>query len=175
MLVSNAAYLPELVSIKDASIDDVMEGFVVNVRGNLILAQAFLANASASPTLLHISAGGAHAPPVHPGLGGYVSSKLAAAKLMEYLAFENPHLKVVTIHPGSLDTAMNKKSVEGGFALPFDEPGLSTGFVMWAASPEAAFLRGRFVWANWDVDELIAKKDEIVNGVQLTLGLYGWL
>lgn len=25
---------------------------------------------------------------------------------------------------------------------------------MWAASPEAAFLHGRFVWANWDIDEL---------------------
>lgn len=25
---------------------------------------------------------------------------------------------------------------------------------MWAASDEAKFLHGRFVWANWDVDEL---------------------
>lgn len=25
---------------------------------------------------------------------------------------------------------------------------------MWAASPEATFLHGRFVWANWDVEEL---------------------
>lgn len=27
-------------------------------------------------------------------------------------------------------------------------------FAVWAASNEAAFLHGRFVWANWDVDEL---------------------
>ena len=25
---------------------------------------------------------------------------------------------------------------------------------MWAASKEAAFLNGRFVWAAWDVEEL---------------------
>lgn len=25
---------------------------------------------------------------------------------------------------------------------------------MWATSPEASFLHGRFLWANWDVDEL---------------------
>lgn len=27
-------------------------------------------------------------------------------------------------------------------------------FSVWAATPEARFLHGRFVWANWDVDEL---------------------
>ena len=27
-------------------------------------------------------------------------------------------------------------------------------FAVWAASDEAAFLHGRFVWASWDVDEL---------------------
>jgi hypothetical protein len=29
-------------------------------------------------------------------------------------------------------------------------------FAVWAASPEAEFLHGRFVWAGWDVDELRA-------------------
>lgn len=24
---------------------------------------------------------------------------------------------------------------------------------MWASTPEAAFLHGRFVWAAWDIDE----------------------
>ena len=27
-------------------------------------------------------------------------------------------------------------------------------FAVWAASPEADFLHGRFVWAGWDVNEL---------------------
>ncbi len=27
-------------------------------------------------------------------------------------------------------------------------------FAVWAASPEAKFLHGRFVWAAWDVDQL---------------------
>ena len=25
---------------------------------------------------------------------------------------------------------------------------------MWAASPEARFLHGRFVWSTWDVEDL---------------------
>ena len=35
-------------------------------------------------------------------------------------------------------------------------------FFVWAATEEAAFLEGRFVWAEWDIDELKAKKDEIL-------------
>lgn len=31
---------------------------------------------------------------------------------------------------------------------------LSGNFAVWAASPEATFLHGRFVWANWDVLEM---------------------
>jgi hypothetical protein len=38
--------------------------------------------------------------------------------------------------------------------IPENLPG---NFAVWAASPEATFLHGRFVWANWDVLEL--KKD----------------
>jgi hypothetical protein len=32
-------------------------------------------------------------------------------------------------------------------------------FCAWLASPEADFLHGRFVWAHWEVDELIAIKE----------------
>jgi NAD(P)-dependent dehydrogenase (short-subunit alcohol dehydrogenase family) len=46
--------------------------------------------------------------------------------------------------------------------LPVTDIKLSSEFVVWASSKEAAFLTGRFVWVNWDVDELIAKKNEIV-------------
>jgi hypothetical protein len=46
--------------------------------------------------------------------------------------------------------------------------------VVWLASPEAEFLRGRYVWANWDIEELKAKKDVILNENLLMMGLRGW-
>lgn len=52
---------------------------------------------------------------------------------------------------------------------------LSGDFVVWSLSPSAQFLNGRFVHANWDVDELKAKKDEILaNPETYTIGLIGW-
>lgn len=51
---------------------------------------------------------------------------------------------------------------------------LPGGFSVWLASPEARFLNGKFVWANWDVDELKARAKEIESGSLLSIGLVGW-
>ncbi len=42
------------------------------------------------------------------------------------------------------------------------------------SSSEAAFLKGRSVWANWDVDELKSQAQAIQSGQQMTSGIYGW-
>lgn len=51
---------------------------------------------------------------------------------------------------------------------------LSGDFAVWLASEEASFLNGRYVWANWDVDELKAKASEIQSGQLLTASIQGW-
>ncbi len=45
---------------------------------------------------------------------------------------------------------------------------------MWLASDEAAFLKNKFVFANWDIDELKQRKDEINGSRELTIGLHGF-
>ena len=46
-------------------------------------------------------------------------------------------------------------------SLPFDDGSLYGNFYVWASTKKAAFLHGRFVWVNWDVDELIAMKAKL--------------
>jgi hypothetical protein len=42
-------------------------------------------------------------------------------------------------------------------------------------TPDSHFLNGRFVHANWDVDELKAKKDKILKNPKIyTIGLISW-
>lgn len=63
----------------------------------------------------------------------------------------------------SMDQVANKSPV----SLPSD-------FMVWLASPEAKFLNGRYVWANWDVEEILEKKEEIESSpTLLTLTLKG--
>lgn len=49
---------------------------------------------------------------------------------------------------------------------------LSANFILWATTPEADFLKGRFAWVNWDIDELKARKSEILEKdlLKYTLG-----
>lgn len=50
---------------------------------------------------------------------------------------------------------------------------LPAHFHLWLASPEAEFLKGKFVWINWDVEELKAHADEIKDSLLLKVLLHG--
>lgn len=54
---------------------------------------------------------------------------------------------------------------------PVELPG---DFVVWVASPEAKFLKGKFVWCNWDVEEMKVRAKEIESSTLLTIGLDGF-
>lgn len=42
-------------------------------------------------------------------------------------------------------------------SMPWDDVQLPGQFAVWLASKEATLLKGRFVWANWDVQELLER------------------
>ncbi|KAF8867044.1 NAD(P)-binding protein [Acephala macrosclerotiorum] len=178
ILVQNAAYLPTPEPISTFSISEYFSGMEINLKGNLILTQAFLANRTANKeaVLIHVTSAGVHMPGMPVSISAYIASKIAGAKMMEYLAVElkEKGVKVVSVHPGVHDTVQGKRAGEAGLVMPFDDAKLPGDFMVWAASPEADFLHGKLVWANWDVDELKARKKEITAGPALTLGLVGW-
>jgi NAD(P)-dependent dehydrogenase (short-subunit alcohol dehydrogenase family) len=66
-----------------------MKSFDVNVRGDLILGQNFLAHVARNLALILVSTAGAHTPTLHPGMGSYIISKLAATRMVEYFALGN--------------------------------------------------------------------------------------
>lgn len=50
---------------------------------------------------------------------------------------------------------------------------LPADFFVWLASTEAAFLSGKYVFVNWDVEELKAKEHEIKDKKLLEMWLQG--
>jgi hypothetical protein len=42
-----------------------------------------------------------------------------------------------------------------------DDPGICGGFCAWLTSERRDWLSGRYIMANWDVEELVAMKDDI--------------
>lgn len=51
---------------------------------------------------------------------------------------------------------------------------LPANFLVWLSQPKAKFLHGKLVWANWDVEELEARAEEIKSSQILTIGCEGW-
>ena len=46
--------------------------------------------------------------------------------------------------------------------------------MLWLTSAEADFLRGKLVWANWDVEELKAAESKIRESSHMTINVGGW-
>ena len=66
---------------------------------------------------------------------------------------------------------MNRKT---GYALnEFDTPELPGHFAVWLCSDEAKFLRGKFLWTNWDAEEIIERRPEIEGTLLLTATCMG--
>lgn len=125
ILVHAAGILAPVVPLLEADPATFLDGYKTTVVGTLAVAQAVvLANKSSASrdadkeiTFLHLTTAGILFPPF-PGMGAYVSSKMAAIKLMQAFAAENPHVRLHHVHPGFLDTAMSAQ-LSKSIQLPY--------------------------------------------------------
>ncbi|WYZ42742.1 hypothetical protein EsH8_VI_000441 [Colletotrichum jinshuiense] len=177
ILVANAGYMADLKTIPDSDPEDWWRAFEITVRGNFNLLRAFQPLAAPDASVIHISTAAIHLPYMF-GFSAYRASKSAATKMFEYFHDENPGLFVLQVHPGLIGgTAMSVKfatTVEE-LGLVYDDIALPGDFVVWALSEEGKFLNGRFVHANWDVEELKGLRGELEKDQsRFTIGLQGW-
>jgi NAD(P)-dependent dehydrogenase (short-subunit alcohol dehydrogenase family) len=122
VLVANAGFLPSNGSIFDSDPEDWYNGFEINVKGTFNLLRAFLPHATKGAVVLNTSSAVIQMPFV-PGMSSYTASKLAAAKVYEYLHYEYPELFVLSVHPGTVKTSMSDKALgeKAGPGIPYDD------------------------------------------------------
>lgn len=124
ILVHCAGVLAPVVPLLEADPATFLDGYKTTVVGTLVTAQAVvLANKTVSATadkpvtFINLTTAGILFPPF-PGMGAYVSSKMAAVKFLQSLAAENPQVRLHNVHPGLLRTAMSAKLAET-ITLPY--------------------------------------------------------
>ncbi|KAF2759900.1 NAD(P)-binding protein [Pseudovirgaria hyperparasitica] len=173
VVVSGAAIIGPQDPVAKADSEKFLYTVQQNMAGAIHTAQAFIRHASKGAVAIDINSSAAH----HnfgDGFSCYNVAKLAVFRLWDSLAVGNPEISVFHIQPGVVNTDMNKEAGGVDMIGYEDHVSLPASFNVWLASPEAQFLKGKFLWVNWDVDELKARSKELENSTLLTMGLVGY-
>lgn len=167
VLVLNSAITTAAASMFDIGVEAVWKVFEANVKGPLHFAELFYKQSSSHHTtgpkyLVNVSSAVIH-------MQGYLlvdmrptysltknSGTLAIQILADSIAAED--MQVLSFHPGAVYGAVWEEEGVPEDAFPFDDANLPGSFAVWAATPAARFLHGRFVWSAWDVEELASKE-----------------
>lgn len=115
ILASNAGVLPTEAPVYGYDQAELRQSFETNFMGAFNTLQAFVPRAAPGAKLFSTGSVISHWAPRSdvPGMFSYASTKLAMLKMMDYFAFENPHIHIVTIHPGIIATEINPKITVG--------------------------------------------------------------
>ncbi|KAJ4986547.1 hypothetical protein SVAN01_07983 [Stagonosporopsis vannaccii] len=172
VLVNNAGTFGPDQSVRDVEQQGWWDAMILNVRGTFLTTQHFLKQLPSPTTpakIITLTTGAAYQ--VFPNMSAYGIGKLAGLELMAYVALENPNVVATALHPGVLDTDM---TVEYFKRFALDTPELVGGIGTWLAGwegPDRSFLSGRFVAANWDVEDLVGRREEILEKELLKMNL----
>ncbi|KAK4580165.1 hypothetical protein LTR86_000368 [Recurvomyces mirabilis] len=175
ILVLSATATHPLVPALKLPTDEIRQIYTTNVIASFDLVHAFLAlpTAGTGPrTIINITSGSAQI--TIPNQVGYGSSKAAFAQVMQHFASEvkAEEVRLFNLHPGAIWTPLVQGAGIPEEALVWEDVKLPAHFCTWLAGSEAGFLHGRFLWAQWDVDELLLLKEKVAADPSLlTLGL----
>lgn len=167
VLVLNAAINHAMVPSMTLSTEDFEYNFKMNVFAQFATLRAYLKQPSPkAKTIINVTTASAH---ISFGyFAGYGPSKGAFSKVLQDFAAqltpEKDGVRILQFQPGTILTPLSRSIGMKEDSMPaelWDDVKLPGNFAVWLAGPEGTFLHGRFVWAHWDVDELIALKGRV--------------
>lgn len=193
ILVLNAGYSgPVVLKVDEGDPQDFKDVFDVNVQGTYLIAHHFLPlmrESGGARTFIAVNSLATLITSGHIANTAYCVSKLAQARLMEYIAeqYGEEGVFAVAVHPGAVLTEMAERNAPesmmpcefhglkfGDFLLIGtdlkDDVGLCGAFCVWLSREKRSWLNGRLISATWDVDELLKKKGQIQDEDLLKIG-----
>ncbi|KAI0883365.1 NAD(P)-binding protein [Annulohypoxylon maeteangense] len=164
ILINNAGYLPEWLEVSASKTNEWWMTYEVNVKGVYLCSKHFiplLLKGDLKTNVLTTSAG---AIAVIPSASAYQSTKFVVCRLAEFIAaeYQDQGLVCFALHPGGIKTELACNMPEFMHKILVDEPQLPGDSVVWLTAENRPWLNGRFVNSRWDMEELEARKDDIV-------------
>ncbi|KAF8927046.1 hypothetical protein BGZ47_002364 [Haplosporangium gracile] len=171
ILVNNAGYLEGWAPVAESDPTEWWRSWEVNVKGVYLMARAFLPLLlkGSQKTIINVSSTGAHR--TTRGASAYQTNKFAVLRFTEFLAVEygDQEIVAIAIHPGSVSTELSRNLPKVYHEHLVDTPELAADSIAWLTQHRPLWLSGRYVSVCWDLPELMAKKDEIVEGDKLKM------
>jgi NAD(P)-dependent dehydrogenase (short-subunit alcohol dehydrogenase family) len=189
ILVNNAGTSEQWVPIAEGKSSDCLKTFNINLIAPYLMLHSFLPllvetaeKEGVKVDVVNMSSIGANV--TFPGASAYQVSKAAVSRLTEFADVEygSKGVNCIAIHPVVVFTELSKGNdliQKSKLTIPprervkltmlglVDTPDLAGGMVVWLTKKQLSWLGGRYVSATWDVEELEAMKDEIVEGDKL--------
>jgi len=163
ILVNNAGVNADF-HISDSDPTTWWRDFEVNVKGTYLVTRAYLRLLNGRPgTILNVSTSISDS--VLPNMSSYATSKHAVNRFTECVQLEYGHqgVRCVAFHPGGIaTTGMGQRAPLQFRGSLLDTPELAAGTALYLSTPDASYLDGRLVFADWNMEEVEKLKDEIV-------------
>lgn len=164
ILVNNAGVI-YYAPIRESKIAPWWKSFEVNVKGLFLMVQAFLPLLvkGSDKTIVTISSIGAHV--TIPGGSSYETTKLTVLRITDYINLElgGDGILAYALAPGGVKTDMADGFPSQHHDKLTDTPQLVADTLVFLTSERREWLRGRYVDSRWDMQELLAKREEIEN------------
>jgi NAD(P)-dependent dehydrogenase (short-subunit alcohol dehydrogenase family) len=157
------------------NVSNIEETMRTNYFGRFYMIKHLLPLLQAMPkdsskSIINISSLGSHI----SGPLGYSISALATNRLSQRVAESHGHEGIfcAAVHPGAVVPEIMPEGAPDAFRdFATEDPGLCGAFLIWLVKQRRDWLNGRYVDATWDVDELEARKEEIVEKDMLKMRL----
>ncbi|KAJ9602580.1 hypothetical protein H2200_012773 [Cladophialophora chaetospira] len=163
-VINNAGTLAGYIPLVKSEPSKWWRDWEVNVKGPYLISRAFmpLVLKGKQKTFVVVSSVGAHF--TLPGGSAYESSKLAVLKLNYYLNVEHESDGVLAyaIAPGGVFTAMASTFPVELHDRLTDTPYMVADTLVFLTRERREWLANRYIDSRWDMEELMAKKEEIV-------------
>ena len=167
ILIANAGYSDKWAVMAEADPVNWWKTVDVSLNGMYLCSKYFmpLLVKGSLKTIIALSSIGAL--DTAPRGSAYQIAKFAVNRLVEFIDREHGEtdgIVAVSIHPGGVDTELSRQLPGEYSKFLVDTPELAGDAMVWLGSGGREWLAGRFIFVNWDVDELEGRREEIVEG-----------
>ncbi|KAJ0420826.1 hypothetical protein BJY00DRAFT_312753 [Aspergillus carlsbadensis] len=172
ILINNAGYLESRATIATSDPDEWLKTWSVNLTGVYLVTRAFLPQIldearGGAKTIVNVSSIAAHL--TARGASAYQSSKLAVLRFTEFLDVDHARdgLLAFAVHPGGVPTELGMRLPAERRAFLTETPELCGDSLVALTEERRGWLGGRYVSVTWDLEEFLAKEEEVVAGDKL--------